>query len=786
MNQGETLMNALQDAVPGDVREKLTTAVTGILQTQGTSLNFNGLLDIAKIPDVSSGLKSKIPENVGISSEEGFDKDHHSSDQIERVDELTDSLNDSQPGIDKPTGDLESDPSSGKSQTVNLGPSQSTRGDGVDISGSVRKDTSESGNNDEYDEFPKEKPAPCLDDVENGSETGVKSNFPSQGDEGGGDKEATINEHKDHDGGVAQIEAKEENNNQKTGDSSTDQGEVASSSITEEVPPGSSSEAQAMGNEGNDNQRKDNKSMQPVQDQTNSIMSDPSPTFNVSQALDALTAVDDSTQVAVNSVFGVIENMITQLEEGSEEEDGRKDRNNSQAKKIDSGSDQHSIIEDHKLEEEEENENKQSMQSDSLDDLPVYNHYENSMHSQRDPRTGRVEEDTTQNPNSSNGKSMDRSQGSKTNIHAAKDKNEKKDQLVGSKILADKPAKLRRVNSIPLNITANPYDASLYVEYLRKYLISKKPTKSLDLDTTTALLFDYFPEEGQWKLLEQPGNSGISNSDTTTHYGVVSQVEAHSPAKANDTDNFIEPPYVIFDTEKQQEPLAGYETMDHLNRKVEISDDRLEELMHFVKNIVMDALKVEVGRKLSSDDMKETKLSLARELELVANAVSLAVGHDKEHIRCVEGNHSIQCTPEKLGTLQGELIIRAISSAVQDTIYLRKVLPIGVIIGSSLAALRKSFNVATVHDNSQREVLTHVLAKKSGEKTLGKASVVETDQKPFDKSGHNTNLDTSVSRGEGKDELESSNNNTVMVGAVTAALGASALLVNQQVVVCLF
>ena len=758
VDQGETLAKALQDAVPEDVREKLTTAVTGILHTQGTNLNFNGLLDIAQIPDVSTGLKAKIQEKVGTSVGEGLNTDHLSSDQIKRADELTDSLNDTQPGVDKPTGDLEPDPS------------QSTRGDGVDISSSV-KDTSESGNNDEYDESSKEKSATYLDNGEIGSETDVKP---------------TINEKKDQDGGIAQIEEKEENKNLETGDSSTDQGKVASSSITEEVTPGTSSDADAdaMGNEGNDNLKRDNKSMQPVQDQTNSIMSDPSPsTFSVSQAFDTLTGMDDSTQVAVNSVFGVLENMIAQLDEGSNDENGDKDRNDIKEKKTDSGSDQHSIIDDHKLDEEEENENIQSIRSDNLDAPFVYNHHENSIHSQHDTRTGRVEEETTQNLNSSNGKSMDRSQGSKTNICVAQYKNEKKDQLVGSKLLADNPDKIRRVNSIPLHITANPYGTSLYTEYLRKYLLSKKHTKSLDVDATTSLLLDYFPEEGQWKLLEQPGNIGISTSDIATHYGVESQVEARSRAKAKDTNNFIEPSYVIFDTEKQPEPVAEYETMDHMNGKVEISDDRLEELMHFVKNIVINSLKVEVGRRLSAADMKE--IILARELELVANAVSLAVGHDKEHIQLVDGKHSIQYTSEKLGTLQGELIIRAISSAVKDTSYLRKVLPIGVIIGSSLAALRKSFNVATVHDNSKREVLiTHVQAKKSGEITHGKVSVVETDRMPYNKSGHSTNLDTSVTREGGK--VKNSSNNTVMVGAVTAALGASALLVKQQVVVCLF
>ena len=164
--------------------------------------------------------------------------------------------------------------------------------------------------------------------------------------------------------------------------------------------------------------------------------------------------------------------MIAQVEEGSDDENGDKDRNGIKEKKIDSGSDQHSIIDDQKLDEEEENENTQSIWSDNLDDPFVYNHHENSIHSQHDTRTGRVEEETTQNLNSSNGKSMDRSRGSKTNIRVAQYKNEKKDQLVGSKhFFADNPDKLRHVNSIPLHVTANPYGTSYIWQCNFSYLL---------------------------------------------------------------------------------------------------------------------------------------------------------------------------------------------------------------------------------------------------------------------------------------------------------------------------
>ncbi|KAJ7956028.1 putative Alpha/beta-Hydrolases superfamily protein [Quillaja saponaria] len=59
VDQGKTLVKALQDAVPEDVRGKLTDSVTGILQAKGTNLKFNGLLSAAHVPNMSSGSKNQ-------------------------------------------------------------------------------------------------------------------------------------------------------------------------------------------------------------------------------------------------------------------------------------------------------------------------------------------------------------------------------------------------------------------------------------------------------------------------------------------------------------------------------------------------------------------------------------------------------------------------------------------------------------------------------------------------------------------------------------------------------
>ena len=55
MDQGETVMKALQDAVPEDVRGKLTAAVSGFFHNQGTNFKLDGLLNIGSLCTMVSG-----------------------------------------------------------------------------------------------------------------------------------------------------------------------------------------------------------------------------------------------------------------------------------------------------------------------------------------------------------------------------------------------------------------------------------------------------------------------------------------------------------------------------------------------------------------------------------------------------------------------------------------------------------------------------------------------------------------------------------------------------------
>ncbi|KAJ0091112.1 hypothetical protein Patl1_13672 [Pistacia atlantica] len=78
----------------------------------------------------------------------------------------------------------------------------------------------------------------------------------------------------------------------------------------------------------------------------------------------------------------------------------------------------------------------------------------------------------------------------------------------------------------------------------------------------------------------------------------------------------------------------------------------------------------------------------------------------------------------------------------------------------------------------KKELMVYDLNKKSGRRKHDKVGVTKISQMPFDK---NTSSNGSVNREVVGDELKNLNNGGVMVGAVTAALGASALLVKQSV-----
>ncbi|MED6156081.1 hypothetical protein PIB30_011543 [Stylosanthes scabra] len=788
VGQGETLMKALQDAVPEDVRGKLTDSVTAIMHAHGSDLKFDKVLHIPQASEALSGKKSQEKSRVS-SGTEGALADQSSLNQMKKTSSVGGSDNASS-GMGKAPGKTETEvlPLEKSSNSENLIQSQES-GSEVGSSGSSRKETSESRDNNGTKEELREKSTSDIDHSEKGSETGAKPYTPSQPAEIVCIEAEASAEQKNLNSEIARTDLKDESNFQKVEQKSQDlSGDQSKMTITDAKDPSSPpmpsehqttegesgqskmtltdakdlssppmpSEHQTTEGEGNDNEKKDNKNTQHISHQTKSTSSDSgSAGFSVSQALDALTGMDDSTQVAVNSVFGVIENMLSQLEQSSDNKCEDKD-----------GKDV-----EHELGEKKHSDS-QSMDSNTSDGSSGKNHY-NAMCLE----SGSCDEgqQLTHSLNTTNKSRVFNSEDCHSENCIVQKGTNMSSQLADQRFLSHKWDGEKPVNRMPQNIAMGLHGDSLYNEYLRKCLVSKIPSKSLDLDTTTALFLDYFPAEGQWKLFDQPQNMENAASYTATSEEAVLKMKAHSSAKSSDAQQYIEPSYVILDTDKKQEPVEEFISTDTMNEVIDKSEQS-DELIQFVKKRVLDALKIEVGRKLNLSEINEMKLTLAVDLEHVANEISLAVAHSKVQLYTEGQVHIVQGGAEKIATLDGEHIIRVISSSVQETGYLRRVMPVGVIVGSILAALREYFNVTTLQDNGQRGSHSDDNEGKPAKKNYGNVTVTEIDQVTLEKSS----LENPTKREEAESRSEHSSKNTVMVGAVTAALGASALLMQQE------
>ncbi|KEH32418.1 uncharacterized protein [Medicago truncatula] len=853
VGRGETLMNALEDAVPEDVRGKLKDAVAGILQARGSDLKFDRILNTAQSPNSSPGQKNQ-EKSPGASSAE-VSENQSSSNQMKNTSSSIDGSDNVPSGMSEPAEGTKTEVIRVDEHSTSSAQSQESN-NGV---GSSRKETGESRDNSDTNEDLKGKIVLDMDHSKKELETGSKSYTPDRPDGAGGSEAEAVAEHKSQKGGIAKTDEEETDIpkvDQKSEDFSSDQSKTASTDAKEEPTSPISSENQTVEREGNVDENKDDKNMQQVSPQTNSSNSDSAaPGISVSQAFEALTGMDDSTQIAVNSVFGVIENMLSQLEKSSDNEDEVKDgksvehkleeqqksntqsndsntsgkleeqqKSNTQSNDSNTSGkleeqqksneaevkDEQTV--EHKLEEQQKGQSNDSNTSGKLEEQQKSNEakvkdektVEHKLEEQQKGNSQSNDPNTSGNPSlddhhdgislrndscdteeqlkslsTINGSSVCDSQNYNSDDHPVKKPSNTNSQLIVERSLDDEWDGHRQVSSMPEFIVAGSYGHgnSPYKKYLHKHLVSEIPTKSLDLDTTTALFLDYFPQ-GQWKLYEQPQKMESSSADTEIYKEVGSKMKDRASAKSFDEEECIEPPYVILDTEKQQGPVKEFNTTDTENRMIHTDDDRSEKSIQFVKNKVLDSLKMEVGRKLNAAEVIEMKPKLTEDLEHVANAVSLAVVTSKgQQLLYFESQgRDFEGAVGKFGSLDGEYIIRAISSSVQQTSCLRKVIPVGVIVGSILASLRKYFNIAPRQENGHGKSLALGDGRKPGEKNYVIVDATEADQVPDEK----TSFDHPIKSEFVESELEDSSKNTVMVGAVTAAIGASALLMQQQ------
>ncbi|KAI0499287.1 hypothetical protein KFK09_020190 [Dendrobium nobile] len=805
MEQGETFMKALHGAVPEDVRGKITTAVAEIMQSQGANLNLEAGKRIGWIPNVTSELKSKIEGKIKGSSLKDLGYDDGSLEQIK----VGKSNGIGSEGNLGPSQEKGARPSNGNGSEGNLGPSQekgarpssSNESEG-NLGPSQEKGARPPNSNGSEGNFgpSQEKSARSSGSIEAGVEMEDKVNQPDKSDQVGG---GANDESSGQDEVIEKSDAFDKNsyqhlvhgddmNNKKNEavdsspqpsstnfDDSSSAGSslhqmpgekgsekyssskptILNSTNVEDSSSSGSSVHQMPGEENGNPKNGEN----PTQDgasqnaEYSSKSEEPSPqpsssksnSISVSQALNALTEFDDSTQMAVNSVFGVIENMIDQLEKSNKEGDDE----------VKKSVDQRST---------------KGFNDDSLINGEKYNKF------------FYINNGSGIEPDLSQAASQLENTSSETGIESYEDVN---DKLGYSKLnfssapLLDKCIKqsendneASHFSSTNLTKDGDPMDLTLdvamkrywlspYAPYLHRCFTPLPSQSSLDLEKATDLFLD--PEEGQWKMIDQPSNSTITTGPNGKDQNVYFASGRRDVAA-------VEPSLILVDGEYSKFNSDLFQEDDYTSDN-EHEDSMKEKLFSLIKNALLDNLKVEVHRRIRIPDSEELNSLLACDLENFTEKVSRAVVSYSDLNTFKE---NIGATLMKFGTVELQQTVEIILSALQDASHLRKVLPSGVIVGSSLASLRTYLQLVALHDYAKKRTYepvnkwqrshgfeNYIIDELSATKKIEK---VDND--------HHLVSNKPISQGHVKLDTVVSTKGCIMVGAVTTALGASALL----------
>ncbi|XP_072988410.1 uncharacterized protein [Typha latifolia] len=736
MEQGETLMKALQGAVPEDVRGKLTTAVSDILQNKQTNLRL-GALTRTDWTNVTSEVKTRIQEKIkGPSNPENAYSDANSSDQTKAGADSDERLHNDTKSI---------------SNNVNIQENvEYYQGKTSQISEYVETASEMESKQTQPSKF--EKVSSVISDIEQ-----------QRVDQGHGiaekhnpDDQMVVNDAngalKDE---IKKVDSEPERSMQVQPSNS---GEAISTGL-------STSDNQLVEKEGNGIQKNEKKATENIVDQSvenspkveepssqHSSSNIQSTSISVTQALDALTGFDDSTQMAVNSVFGVLENMIDQLE-----------------KKNDIGNDENS-----NNNEDQENPNASSdktineIGSDEIGDRQNRSHTE----SNKIPSSPQTDNDTH-----------------KKDILSAKNTEDSSgEEKVASSIMSTAKGKIScfpdnnaGYNNLELNIlnkvgcaqnfSINPYWNTPHAIYPSTQLPMEQP----GLSSTTDLFLD--PEEGKWKMVDQTRSVNNDIHASEKNHVIYEEIQTtYSSPQLDDMVQIIEPSYIILDADFSKINPQFAEECSAVGHQFKQDDSMKQKLMLMIKDELLNALKVEVGRRLGITGLKKVDSGLANDMEQLVNTVSENVVLSSE-LYPSSFSESNDLALVKFGKIEGESMIKMIDSAVQETSHLRKVLPIGVIVGIVLVSLRNYFHIGDQLDHDQR-----IESHKNGH-TQDNILIQESDKRDencLDEEHHHGRKNNITSSGDKQLDTAGSSNDGIMVGAVTAALSASALLASHQ------
>lgn len=725
VEQGESLVKALEEAVPEDVRGKLTTSVTEILQSKRENFSLDALKRLGWT-NARSTTRIAVQEKIKDSDQESGLKDAKMNDKNRSVATIGE----------------------GEQKDTNLTSNDNNPGEGIELS--------------------QGKPSQTSGPVGAGTEMGSEQTQPNKSEKANsGTNQGSEEQHRTDQ--CNETAPKHISDDQSTASSNGAPRERAQSP---DATVDQNAQSHVIEKEGDAVRANEDKAAHNFTDQSMQASkteeSNP-PQIDVTQALDALTGVDDSTQMAVNSVFGVLENMIDQFEKQHDSENGDNSDGTTDEPSVDGMESQ--VTGDMDRELSGKNLNPSSYQPE--------NNISGRVHSI-------MSEDRTFGERNSNLSIVSSAKGKIRNYQRYR-----ADNYVDADVT-------KQASGLPdhlLDIAVNSYLKAQYALFLQEFLSTQLQLKSPDLNSATDLFLD--PQEGKWKIADQMANVHDEISKYDKHSGIAEEIEhARSSQAPSRTDNVIEPPYLVMESF-----LDSRNKTNEWNNKVatRLPDNALgETLTCFIRDELENALKIEVGRKLGITNTEQLERSLARDVERLAAQVSRTIVFDSElySAACVQRNP----TTVKFGMTSGENVIEAVSTAVQQSHDLRNILPVGVIVGVTLSSLRNYFHVGvSKHDDQMKAtVKSGILNEDLIVQETGKANTDNPYSKreanadnlsqekeanadnPSSEKEANTVNHIEKTGGHKQQKMTRSEGQGMMVGAVTAALGASAFVAHHQ------
>ncbi|KAL2613381.1 hypothetical protein R1flu_025073 [Riccia fluitans] len=211
-----------------------------------------------------------------------------------------------------------------------------------------------------------------------------------------------------------------------------------------------------------------------------------------------------------------------------------------------------------------------------------------------------------------------------------------------------------------------------------------------------------------------------------------------------------------------------------------------------VRDVVLNALKFEVVRRLGTSGLEALGVNLEEEIDKVAHAVSQAVSQAVKQaqegvldtVSEMNGGEagSQLDSSGKLGILNGNIIMQTLGTALGSTSTLGRLVPLGVLVGAVLAGLGAVFLI--VSDDEDKRNTDATSSKDSSPDESEDEHGVSDDEygsDEVDEKKAEKNIDTET---DGVQESSSRNGhgatNGKLLNAVAAAVGATASVASQN------